>query len=113
MLQEIGAAGGLAAVAGLVALSALYVSHAREVKRLREWAGRAPELSRAGVTPVPRRSQPWYSRIASRDAAVALVGPFVLGAAATYGVAQVTGGGNRVPHKPRLGGAAVKPGNVS
>jgi hypothetical protein len=113
MLQEIGAAGGLAAVAGLAVLLALYLSHARDVKRLREWAGRAPELSMARVTPAPRRSQPWYSRIATRHAAVALVGLFVLGAAATYGVAQVTGGDHRAPDKPRLGGVAVKPGNVT
>src|SRR5437764_12287902 len=113
MLQEIGAAGGLAAVVGLAVLSALYFPQARDVKRLREWAGRAPELSRAGLTPAPRRYQPWYSRIATRHVAVALVGLFVLGGAATYGVAQVTGGDNALPIKPRLGGAAVKPRNVT
>jgi hypothetical protein len=43
IVQEIGAAAGLAAVVGLAILSALYFSQARDVKRLREWAGRAPE----------------------------------------------------------------------
>jgi LytR cell envelope-related transcriptional attenuator len=43
ILQEIGAYAGLAAVVGLAVLSALYFSQARDVKRLREWAGRAPE----------------------------------------------------------------------
>jgi hypothetical protein len=43
IVQEFGAVAGLAAVVGLVVLSALYVSHARDVKRLREWAGGAPE----------------------------------------------------------------------
>lgn len=113
MLQEIGAAGGLAAAVGLAVLVALYFPQARDVKRLREWAGRAPELSKAGATPAPRRSQPWYTRIATRHAAVALVGLFVLGGAATYGVAQVSGGDNPLPNKPKLGGAAVKPRHVT
>jgi hypothetical protein len=42
-VQEIGAYAGFAAVIGLAVLSALYFSQARDVKRLREWAGRAPE----------------------------------------------------------------------
>jgi LytR cell envelope-related transcriptional attenuator len=46
ILQEIGSYAGLAAVVGLAVMSALYFSQARDVKRLREWAGRAPE--RAG-----------------------------------------------------------------
>ena len=43
IIQEIGSYAGLAAVVGLAVLSALYFSQARDVKRLREWAGRAPE----------------------------------------------------------------------
>ena len=42
-VQEIGAYAGFAAVIGLAVLSALYFSQARDVRRLREWAGRAPE----------------------------------------------------------------------
>jgi LytR cell envelope-related transcriptional attenuator len=45
ILQEIGSYAGLAAIVGLAVLSALYFSQARDVKRLREWAGRAPERS--------------------------------------------------------------------
>lgn len=56
IVQEIGAAAGWAAVVGLAVLSALYISHAREVKRLREWAGRAPESSGRGATAVPGRA---------------------------------------------------------
>jgi hypothetical protein len=56
IVHEFGAVAGLAAVVGLVVLSALYVSHARDVKRLREWAGRAPERSGPGVTAVPKRA---------------------------------------------------------
>jgi LytR cell envelope-related transcriptional attenuator len=56
IVQEIGAVAGWAAVVGLAVLSALYFSQARDVKRLREWAGRAPERSGPGVTAVPGRA---------------------------------------------------------
>src|SRR3954454_90511 len=42
-LKTIGALAGLLAVPGLAVLSLLYFGQAREVRRLREWAGRAPE----------------------------------------------------------------------
>src|SRR6059036_1081646 len=42
-LQKIGALAGLAAIPALAVLALLYFAQAREVKRLREWAGRAPE----------------------------------------------------------------------
>src|SRR5436305_5153623 len=42
-LGQFGSLAGFAAIAGLAVLSALYFSQARDVKRLREWAGRAPE----------------------------------------------------------------------
>ena len=73
---------------GLVVLSALYFSQAREVERLREWAGRAPEGSAPITT---RRSQPWYSRIGAPYVAVAVIGLLVLGGASAYGVTQLTG----------------------
>jgi hypothetical protein len=43
LIQEIGSYAGLAAIPGIAVLSALYFSQARDVRRLREWAGRAPE----------------------------------------------------------------------
>ncbi|MDQ3720738.1 MAG: hypothetical protein M3350_08175, partial [Actinomycetota bacterium] len=52
ILQEIGAYAGLAAVVGLAVLSALYFSQARDVRRLREWAGRAPERIPPGASHV-------------------------------------------------------------
>jgi len=42
-VERIGAYGGLASIIGLGVLALLYFAQAREVKRLREWAGRAPE----------------------------------------------------------------------
>jgi hypothetical protein len=43
LIERIGAYFGLAAFAGLAILALLYFSQARDVRRLREWAGRAPE----------------------------------------------------------------------
>jgi len=42
-LTDVGALAGLVAILGIAVLSLLYFAQAREVKRLREWAGRAPE----------------------------------------------------------------------
>ncbi|MDQ3849781.1 MAG: hypothetical protein M3296_04090, partial [Actinomycetota bacterium] len=42
-LERFGSYAGLAAIVGLGVLVLLYFAQAREVKRLREWAGRAPE----------------------------------------------------------------------
>lgn len=66
IVQEIGAYAGLASVLGLAVLSALYFSQARDVKRLREWAGRAPErttdpsqpITAARMTPQPEARVP-------------------------------------------------------
>jgi hypothetical protein len=43
LIKEIGAIAGIGAFFGLAVLSLLYFSQARDVRRLREWAGRAPE----------------------------------------------------------------------
>ncbi len=42
-IKSVGAYAGLASILGLAVLSLLYFGQARELKRLREWAGRAPE----------------------------------------------------------------------
>src|SRR4051794_35800088 len=42
-IEKLGAYAGFAAIIGLAVLSMLYFAQAREVKRLRDWAGRAPE----------------------------------------------------------------------
>src|SRR3954467_11234396 len=57
VVEQIGAVAGLAAVIGLAILSALYFSQARDLRRLREWAGRAPERAADGQAagPVPGR----------------------------------------------------------
>ena len=43
LIKDIGAVAGLVAFLGLALLALLYFSQARDVRRLREWAGRAPE----------------------------------------------------------------------
>ena len=58
-VEKYGAYVGIAAFFGLAVLSLLYFAQAREVKRLREWAGRAPERaarSRRPCSPRPRRA---------------------------------------------------------
>src|SRR3954447_13995848 len=60
-IEQYGSYAGYAAVFGLAVLSLLYFSQAREVKRLREWAGRAPErdadLQQRVIADAQRRAQ--------------------------------------------------------
>jgi hypothetical protein len=97
---------------GLAVLSALHLSQARDVRRLRAWADRTAGVS--PPAPVARRS-----RIGTRHLAVALVGLLVLGGAAACGVTQLTGddggddAGNAQADKPSRSGAAVEPRNVT
>jgi hypothetical protein len=61
IVQDIGAYAGIASVVGLAVLSVLYFSQARDVKRLREWAGRAPERAELGTglpQPTPGKAMP-------------------------------------------------------
>jgi hypothetical protein len=75
IIQDIGSYAGFAAIIGLAVLSALYFSQARDVKRLREWAGRAPERADSPA-PVPGRvtAQPQQPRPAAQPAATAAAG---------------------------------------
>jgi hypothetical protein len=49
LIEKIGAVLGLAAFLGLAVLSLLYFQQARDVKRLRQWAGKAPERAAAAA----------------------------------------------------------------
>src|SRR5262245_34948707 len=90
-VEKYGAYVGIAAFFGLAILSLLYFAQAREVKRLREWAGRAPEraaelelavvehaqeVRRAPVTPAPAAqpvvAQPLSPSVASTNGVVKL-----------------------------------------
>src|SRR5690242_16283938 len=48
VVEQAGSLAGFASVLGLAILSALYFSQARDLRRLREWAGRAPERAAEG-----------------------------------------------------------------
>jgi hypothetical protein len=49
LIEQIGAVLGLAAFLGLAVLALLYFQQARDVRRLREWAGKAPERAAAAA----------------------------------------------------------------
>lgn len=69
LIERVGAYAGIAAIPGLAILSLLYFAQAREVRRLRDWAGGAPErdagipegaaaAARYNVAPRPRPAAP-------------------------------------------------------
>ena len=61
-IKDYGGYAGAASVLGLAVLSLLYFAQAREVKRLREWAGRAPEraaeIEQRAITGQPATPRP-------------------------------------------------------
>jgi hypothetical protein len=71
LVQEIGSYAGFAAVVGLAVLSALYFSQARDVKRLREWAGRAPERAAEQEARIAAQAQTQAQAQEQRTAAAA------------------------------------------
>jgi len=100
VIEQIGSYAGVAAIVGLAVLSALYFSQARDVKRLREWAGRAPERSdsatpsRVVATPQPKPAAK-TSPVASAPTPAAPSSP------------SPAGGTPAVPAPPGGGGAAT------
>lgn len=96
VIQQIGAYAGFAAVVGLAVLSALYFSQARDVKRLREWAGRAPERAAQVEADAQARAQA-AARVTAR--------PQARPAAAKQAGAQPSPG-----VAPAAGAAAAGPG---
>jgi hypothetical protein len=101
LVRAVGALAGLAAVAGLVVLGVLYVAHAREVRRLRAWAGHAPERARP-----PRRRRSARRAISPAGVAVVLAG-LLAGGAAAYGLNRGDGA------DPKPTAVAVRPKDVT
>jgi hypothetical protein len=104
-LDRIGPILGIAAFLGFSVLAFLLVVQAREVRRLREWAGRAPERAkeadelaqaaaeaRAGERPGGRRTREdgWLARMVPRGRALAALG--AVAAAALIAAGVLTGG---------------------
>jgi hypothetical protein len=102
IVERVGAYAGFAAVVGLAVLSALYFSQARDVRRLREWAGRAPERVASGPA-VPRTTSAATAAPSARSAAGAT--------AATSRSAAATGAPTRAGAPPAStpAGAAAPP----
>ncbi|MEA2440469.1 MAG: hypothetical protein QOH76_1893 [Thermoleophilaceae bacterium] len=125
LIEQIGSYAGLAAIPGLAVLSALYFSQARDVRRLREWAGRAPERAaeqamggRPTVQP-QQVAQPGLAQPASAaqtaekpavGAGAAAGGPAVAKPAALTpaAVASAAAGATKAP--PTAGAAAASAG---
>jgi hypothetical protein len=116
-VETVGALAGLAAILGLAVLSMLYFAQARELKRLREWAGRAPEraaeLQSQATAGVPRRvtPQPVPNRAAQRTPTPVPTprpaGAPAPGAPAAAGAAGATAAAAAAAAKP---GATAAPG---
>ena len=107
-IDHYGAIAGLAAIVGLGILSLLYFAQAREVKRLREWAGRAPErdadLQQRVVAQAQQRAT---VPVAAAAAAVAGTGGFA--PVGVPGCAASTG----APAGAAAGFAAATPAGVA
>jgi cbb3-type cytochrome oxidase subunit 3 len=115
-IEQYGAYAGFASVLGLAVLSLLYFAQAREVKRLREWAGRAPEraadlqdrvqtaaqqrvVAQPQAQPRPAAATPAGQAQGTPGAAPATAAA----AAAAAGAATATPGGPAAPAAPGAG----------
>jgi hypothetical protein len=112
IIEQIGAFAGLAAVLGLAVLSALYFSQARDVRRLREWAGRAPERVAEGAAAdqlaqgVAAQPQPKVVQDAVSPAKPAAAAATGAGAAATKPGAATPAGATPAQPQPSATPAA-------
>ena len=91
--QQYGSYAGIAAVFGLGVMSLLYFAQAREVKRLREWAGRAPERA----AELEARAIAAAEEKLAADAEPAAAAPAPAAAAAVAAVAAGNGAAVAVP----------------
>jgi LytR cell envelope-related transcriptional attenuator len=129
-IERYGAYAGIAAVFGLGILSLLYFAQAREVKRLREWAGRAPERAaelearvtadaqrRIAPAPAPTVPRPTAPTTAAAQQGAAPAAPGVAApataaaaaAGAAAGATTVAKPGTTAPQNGTGSGAAVPP----
>lgn len=101
LIDRFGAYAGFAAVLGLALLTLLYIAQARELKRLREWAGQMPErvgdlqgritpATPSRVTPVPTPApRPDQPATPAAQAAAVAAAPTVIAAATPAASATV------------------------
>src|SRR3954453_24153482 len=107
-VEKYGVYVGIAAFFGLAVLTLLYFAQAREVKRLREWAGRAPEraaeLEQAVVEhaqEVRRAPVPEPQPAAPEPEPVVANGAVKLKPEEVAALAFARAAGVREPHEPR------------
>jgi hypothetical protein len=116
-IERYGAYAGIAAVFGLGILSLLYFAQAREVKRLREWAGRAPERAaelEARVTADAQRRVAPAPQPTPRPTAPATPAAQQSGAPPTPGVAAPATAAAGAPGAPGAPATTVaKPGTTA
>src|SRR4051794_6072859 len=111
-VEKYGAYVGIAAFFGLAILTLLYFAQAREVKRLREWAGVAPELGeelverarQIAASAAARPAAP--KRVASPEAVPATNGVVSLKPAEVAALAFARAAGVHTPHEPKPAPAA-------
>ncbi|HEY6761027.1 MAG TPA: LytR C-terminal domain-containing protein [Baekduia sp.] len=126
-IEQYGAYAGFASVLGLAILSLLYFAQARELKRLREWAGRAPEraldlqdravaAAQQRVVAQPQRpAQPVVPRPAAATPAGQAQGvpaPAAAAAAAATAAGAATATPPGAPPRPVVPGAPQQPTTV-
>src|SRR6185503_2296050 len=112
-IEHYGAYAGIAAVFGLGILSLLYFAQAREVKRLREWAGRAPERAaelearvtadaqrRIAPAPAPTAPRPTAPTTPAAQQGAAPLAPGVAGPATAAAAAAGAAAGTTTVTKP-------------
>ena len=90
IIQEIGSYAGLAAIVGLAVLSALYFSQARDVRRLRDWAGRAPERTGPLAQPTQGLARPVPRPPGATPSGLGTAGQRAAGGAAAASAAGAT-----------------------
>src|SRR3954464_11068596 len=116
-VEKYGSYGGIAAFFGLAILSLLYFAQAREVKRLREWAGRAPERAAEleqsvaehaqEARRVPQPQPAPAQRTVVPEPAVATKGTVKLQPAEVAALAFARAAGVHEPHEPHPAPAAA------
>jgi LytR cell envelope-related transcriptional attenuator len=105
LIERVGSYVGLAAFLGLGVLALLYFSQARDVRRLRDWAGRAPERAAEISEATVRKRKPLRERMRNvhvpdpRYLALVAAGLIVLGGAA-FGAVKLVGGGDNQSKAP-------------
>ncbi|MFM8562093.1 MAG: hypothetical protein ACKOB9_08355, partial [Solirubrobacterales bacterium] len=103
VLDQVGTYAGIAAIVGVGVLAALYAAQAREVKRLRDWAGRSPE-----------RDAEEQERVSSQAAAATAAPATAATPAAARPRAAVPGqaapGAPTPPPRPPVPAAGARPG---